>query len=112
MLNNSGRTYHFDVSLTFCSLLRFEFILVFSILFAKVTVYCRHAQSQWFLRKVDAVDRIEILEGMRKTNKERGDNDMRRCLLFDLQNPFENSTIVGSKGGQDSAKFLRTICVA
>ena len=59
-----------------------------------------------------AVDGIEILEGMCKTKKERGDNDMRRWLLFDLQNPFENSTIVVFKGGQDSAKYLRTICVA
>ena len=61
---------------------------------------------------MDAVDGIEILEGMRKTKKERGGNGMRRCLLFDLQNPFENSAIVVFKGGQDSAKFLRTICVA
>ena len=53
---------------------------------------------------MDIVDRTELLDGMCDTNEEKDKLGIRRCYLLVLQNPFENSTIVGSERGSDSAK--------
>ena len=52
------------------SLLSFAPNSVFSIVFARATVRCSHAQWRWLLRNIEIVDRIELLDGLCETNEE------------------------------------------
>ena len=37
---------------------------------------------------MNIVDRTELLDGLRDTNEEKDNQDLRRCYPVDLQNPF------------------------
>ena len=58
-------------------------------------------------KKMDIVDRIELLDGLCETNEEKDKLDIRRCYLVDLQNPFERFDDCGFRRFQPRFRFSK-----